>query len=315
MRFQEFVRYLELEKQASEHTVDGYSRDISQFAELMGLDLATFEGWESIDLAAARDYLMRLRKNPLANTSVKRKLASLRSFWRFMQREGAVAGNPFRELASPKRAQTLPKVVATGAIDALVNAVDTYYDRMLAERLILDEAKAALARARDRALTEVIYSGGLRIGEALNLDMGDVDMLAMVLKVRGKGAKERLSALGKPAVKALDAYFRLRRTYCGNGKNDPVFVNIEGNRLTARSYQRNLKNYLLTAGLPPDLTPHKLRHSFATHLLDAGADLRSVQELLGHSSLSSTQVYTHVSINRLKSVYSETHPRAKRKKG
>ena len=172
-----------------------------------------------------------------------------------------------------------------------------------------------LAALRDLALTETIYSGGLRISEAVGLDIKDVDMGSAVMQIRGKGKKERLSALGSHAVNALRNYLRARRA---NGfpvsRDMPLFVNRSGTRLTARSYQRNLQEYLVFAGLPPDFTPHKLRHSFATHLLDAGSDLRSVQELLGHENLRTTQIYTHVSVQRLRKVYDEAHPRSGKKK-
>lgn len=315
MLFIDFIRYLELEKQASPHTVESYSRDINQFAGIVGIDLASYTSWNDIGVDEARSYLYHLRELGLAPSSVRRKLAGLRAMWRFMQREGAVKSNPFRELASPKKNSELPKVMAVNAVDTLIRSIPVYYERAQADNRIKNQAVAEFACCRDQALTEVIYSGGLRISEALGLDYPDLDMLGMTVKVRGKGAKERLAALGGPAERALRRYLKLRRLYfTGRRGEGPLFINMDGERLTARSYQRNLKHYLLTAGLPPDLTPHKLRHSFATHMLDAGADLRSVQEMLGHSSLSSTQIYTHVSIKRLKEVYAEAHPRAGRRK-
>jgi integrase/recombinase XerC len=175
-----------------------------------------------------------------------------------------------------------------------------------------DDASADFSTARDTAILEVIYSGGLRISEALNLNLGDVDLLSDIMKVRGKGKKERICALGGPAVKALRKYLKWRPLRTSNERQTaPIFVNKHGTRFTARSFQRNFKLYLETAGLPEEMTPHKLRHSFATHLLDAGADLRCVQELLGHENLSTTQIYTHVSSERLKKVYASAHPRAK----
>ena len=315
MLFRDFIRYLELEKQASVHTVASYARDIEQFAGIVGIDLENYTAWQDIGLDEAREYLYHLRGMGLAPASVRRKLASLRAMWRFMQREEAVKRNPFKELSSPKKSSELPKVLAVNAVDSLIRAIPLYYGQAVADNRIKNQAAAEFAECRDQAITEVIYSGGLRISEALGLDYPDLDMIGMTIKVRGKGAKERLSALGGPAGRALRRYLKLRAHYVKGRRGDgAVFINMDGERLTARSYQRNLKHYLLTAGLPPDLTPHKLRHSFATHMLDAGADLRSVQEMLGHSSLSSTQIYTHVSIKRLKEVYSEAHPRARRKK-
>ena len=157
----------------------------------------------------------------------------------------------------------------------------------------------------------MIYSGGLRISEALGLNMEDLDLLSGVMRVLGKGKKQRLCGLGNPAIRAIRKYLPVRRTRTENERRSaPVFVNRFGERLTTRSFQRNFKLYLRTAGLPMDMTPHKLRHSFATHLLDAGADLRSVQELLGHANLSTTQIYTHISTERMKAVYNKAHPRA-----
>ncbi|MDD4818490.1 MAG: tyrosine-type recombinase/integrase [Victivallaceae bacterium] len=312
MKYSDFIRYLELEKQASPHTVDGYSRDIAQFAGLMDIDLDKFDDWNSLERDDAKTYLYRLHSLSPSPATVRRKLASLRGMYRFFQREGAAAGNPFATLASPKRAVPLPKVLAVDAVGRLIAAIPDYYAKMTADKLIENRALAAFAALRDTAMTEVIYSGGLRVSEAVNLNFGELDMLGATMLIRGKGKKERIAALGRPALRALRAYFKNR----GRGTGAvPVFTNIHGDRLTARTYQRNLKNYLTFANLPIDLSPHKLRHSFATHLLDAGADLRSVQEMLGHENLSTTQIYTHVSVRRLKEVYDRAHPHAKRRKG
>jgi len=159
-------------------------------------------------------------------------------------------------------------------------------------------------------MLEVIYSAGLRISEAVGLNFDDIDLNTGVMKIRGKGKKERIGALGHPAIRALQRYMNALASFFVTDSHSPVFQNQEGGRLTARSFQRNFKNYLIEAGLPPDMTPHKLRHSFATHLLDAGADLRSVQALLGHADLNTTQIYTHISTERMKEVYHRAHPHA-----
>ena len=192
----------------------------------------------------------------------------------------------------------------------MINSIADYWQNQINSGSVKSEESGNFACARDQAITEIIYSGGLRISEAVGLNMGDISR--DVMKIRGKGKKERLGAIGSSADAAVRRYLALRRAFTSErGPDAPLFVNQQGTRLTVRSFQRNLKNYLIAAGLPPDFTPHKLRHSFATHLLDAGADLRSVQELLGHENLSTTQIYTHVGIERLRKVYQEAHPRAK----
>jgi integrase/recombinase XerC len=242
---------------------------------------------------------------------VRRKVSSLRSFARFLVREGLLPGNPFAGLQSAPVSRRLPKVLSVAQVDRLLAAPAAYWQRAAADSPEAQDA-ADFAAKRDAALLEVIYSGGLRVSEAVGMDISHIDFLSSTFTVRGKGRKERLCALGAPAQQALKAYFdaRRRRGLGSRQARGPVFLNQKGGRLSARSVQRSLKRYLAEADLPPDCTPHKLRHSFATHLLDAGADLRSVQELLGHASLSTTQIYTHVSAERLKEVYAKAHPRA-----
>ena len=224
--------------------------------------------------------------------------------------------NPFLNMPQIKTDKPLPKVMSINQVELLIAAVDTHWQNASASGLVRTGGGALFSCSRDKALVEAIYSGGLRISEVLNLNYGDADFSSGIVKVRGKGKKERLAVLGTPAKRALKDYLRYRNA-AGGGRemNSPLFLNQSGTRLTARSFQRNLKNYLFSAGLPPDFTPHKLRHSFATHLLDAGADLRSVQEMLGHENLSTTQIYTHVSAERLKKVYTSAHPLAVKKGG
>ena len=235
----------------------------------------------------------------------------MRSFYRYMQREQLAHDNPFSGLIAPKRQKLLPKYMTVEEVGRLLDTPQLFWKDAYEKEIAKDEESARFSAARDAAILEVIYSGGLRISEALGLNMEDLDLISGVMRVRGKGKKERLCGLGNPAIRALRKYFPVRRMRSGNERrNAPVFVNRFGQRLTTRSFQRNFKLYLRAAGLPLDMTPHKLRHSFATHLLDAGADLRSVQELLGHANLSTTQIYTHISTERMKAVYNKAHPRA-----
>ena len=305
-----FKNYLATERNASEHTVDAYSSDIADFAEHVRGD-AEFDDWASVDRDQARSFVMNLHERGEKKRSIQRKLSALRTFFRFLIREEAVAANPFSRLPAIKADHPLPEVMNIGEVERLISAVEEYWRTAVAEERSRPQ-DAAFSSARDAALVELIYSGGLRISEAMGANYGDVDWGRHILLVRGKGKKERLAPIGAPALAALRRYLPLRRDAGGARDNaSPLFINRFGERLTPRSFQRNLKFYLLTAGLPPDLTPHKLRHSFATHLLDAGADLRSVQELLGHKNLSTTQIYTHISTERMKNVYKKSHPHAK----
>ncbi len=305
-----FKSYLATERNASEHTVEAYTSDIADFSERIRGD-ADFDDWATVDRDQARSFVMSLHESGERKRSIQRKLSALRTFFRFLIREEVVAANPFARLPAIKADHPLPEVMNINEVERLISAVDAYW------RSAVDEERsrpqdAAFASARDAALVELIYSGGLRISEAMGANYGDVDWGRHILLVRGKGKKERLAPIGSPALAALRRYLPLRRDAGGARDNaSPLFINRFGERLTPRSFQRNLKFYLATAGLPPDLTPHKLRHSFATHLLDAGADLRSVQELLGHKNLSTTQIYTYISTERMKVVYKKSHPHAK----
>ena len=305
----DFLRYLTNERQASTHTTDNYQRDILQFSEIV---LGGSQNWSSVGTDQARQFVIKLQERQLARNSVLRKISSMRSFFRFMLREDIVDKNPFVGLASIKKEQNLPKFMTINEIDSLSAIPKAYWDKAIIDETTKDADSAHFAAARDTALIEIIYSGGLRISEAVGLNLEDCDLISDIMKVKGKGKKERIAAIGKPARTALRHYLRTRSLRTENDRpNAPLFVNRFGTRLTPRSFQRNLKKYLIFAGLPPDLTPHKLRHSFATHLLDAGADLRAVQEMLGHENLSTTQIYTHVSAAKMKETYKKAHPRAK----
>ncbi len=309
-----FLHYLRLERNYSEHTVEAYKSDILEFVEKVRQSDESFEDWKSVDSDQARRFLTMLRENGNSKRSMQRKRSALSSFFRYMTRHNNIDKNPFVHLYSIKADKPLPQILSVPQIDQLTGVVPQYWDWAFANGLSKTEESATFSAARDLALIETIYSAGMRVSEAVGMNMGDIDLPGGIAKLRGKGKKERYGVLGQKAKQALLKYFRLRNMVGGTRlAESPVFLNRYGERLTARSFQRNLKNYLTAAGLPPDITPHKLRHSFATHLLDAGADLRNVQEMLGHENLSTTQIYTHVSVERMKSVYHTAHPRAKNK--
>lgn len=316
-----FLRYLEGERNASPHTLANYRMDIRQFAGISwGAAARPPFAWPAVDKFAARKFVVQLQKQSAGPATIGRKLSSLRSFFKFLTREGYVNQNPFAGLAAPKRRKHLPNVLTVAEVGRLLKAPAECL-AAAAFKQNQDRAWREYAAARDTAILEVLYSTGMRLGELAGLDPKNIDLLAGVLKVRGKGNKERFCLLGEPAAKALAAVLERRdavafpsrapRAAPGTRKKEqPLFVSSRGGKLTPRSMERMMKHYLIAANLNPAISPHALRHSFATHLLDAGADLRSVQELLGHASLSTTQIYTHVSVEHLKKVYEQTHPRA-----
>ncbi len=295
-----FEGHLLAERGVSPNTRAGYLSDIAQFAAFVwGAKASPPFAWASADERAARAFIAAFGAAKSRATTVRRKLASLRAFYRYLQRESLAVDNPFSSLRGPRKAKALPKVLSAGDVGAFLS--------------VIAEGRAgarggARDLARDTALFETIYSTGCRIGEMRGLRWRDVDLARGTAVVTGKGSKERLVILGS---KAREALANLRAEASGGADGDAfVFLSPRGAPLSSRLIERRMKRYLAAAGLPADLTPHKLRHSFATHLLDAGADLRSVQEMLGHSSLSTTQVYTHVSVERLKDAYFSAHPRA-----
>jgi integrase/recombinase XerC len=274
-----FLDYLRAERDASPLTLRNYSADLAAFQAWRTVD------WTSVDAFHLRAYLVHLNERKYDRPTIHLKMSALRSFYRWLVRSERIKQNPVIGLTLPKKHRKLPKFLTIQQIEDLLKAPEN---------------------VRDRAILEVLYSAGLRIHELTGLNDDDLDVLGEVARVRGKGKKERLAPLGAPAIEALQKYLDFRQ----RSARGPLFVNRFGGRLTARSVQRMLKKYLLAVGLDPSLTPHKLRHSFATHMLDAGADLRSVQELLGHANLSTTQIYTHITPERLKKVYEKAHPRA-----
>ena len=311
-RREQFLLYLKVERNASRHTIDNYRRDILQFAAETFEDPADIEFSDRVfNLKMAKRYLGALDKLDLARTSTMRKLSTLRSFCNYLVREEVLESNPFKKLDSPRRGRPLPHVLNVSEVDRLLQAPAQYWRNAEASDAKI-RGSAKFCTARDTAILEVIYSGGLRISEAIGLKRLAIDMDGRSCDVEGKGKKQRRCFLGPQAVAALQDYLAERENAGLADKHAAgrIFLNQKGGPLTERSVQRNFKRYLGQAGLSIDYTPHALRHSFATHLLDAGADLRMVQEMLGHSSLSTTQIYTHVSAERLVKVYNSAHPRA-----
>jgi integrase/recombinase XerC len=296
----DFVAFLEKERNDSPHTVTAYERDVSEFAEFCGRFYGGKWTWAGVDRLAIRGFLGALQQRGLAKRSMARALSALRTFYRFLNVTQGIEVNPAKAARTPKLARTLP----------------TYLDRAEIEQLFAEAERRAGAggfrEARDLAMLEVFYSTGMRLSELTGLNDQDLDLVGDQVKVRGKGKKERLLPVGGHAGRALRAYFRRRDLLLGaiGGDRRAVFLNQRGRRITTRGVQLAVKQALSGLARGRDLHVHSLRHSFATHLLDAGADLRAVQELLGHSSLSTTQVYTHTSVERLKQVYTQAHPRA-----
>jgi integrase/recombinase XerC len=298
----EFLRSLGLEKDASELTVKSYREDLTQAIEFFHQKYAAQKlTLAQITTRHLRAFTAWLHEQEYAKTTIARRLSALRAWFKFLCRQGTLSANPADGLRAPRPDKKLPHFLSEGALDKLLQA---------------PPADGAMA-LRDRAILECLYSAGLRVSELTGLNLADVDVDAGVAKVRGKGKKERLAFFGAASLKALTAWLKARpgviaeRNGAGR-KVEAVFLNKNATRLTSRSVGRLLEKYLAQAGIDPRTSPHTLRHSFATHLVDRGADIRSVQELLGHSSLTTTQIYTHVTTQRLKDSYDKAHPRARR---
>jgi len=309
-----FACFLEAERNASPHTLSGYLQDVGQFCAFLwpsASDAAPPFPWATVTRDQARAFLVASKRSGASAATTRRKLASLRTFYRYLERESRVTLSPFAGLRGPRRDKRLPAVLNIPEIEDLL-AAPLNSLRQHRERHGVVSPSMAYAAVRDTAVFEVLYSTGCRVSEIAALTWGEIDFGRGTTIVQGKGRKQRLCVLGKPACDAL----RDLRAHADvlwadrSGDAQSLFLNLKGGRLTVRSIERQMKVWLCATGLPPEITPHKLRHSFATHLLDAGADLRSVQEMLGHASLSSTQIYTHVSIERLKEEYDKGHPRA-----
>lgn len=285
-----FCTYLETERNVSPHTLAAYGRDLKQLAEFVGREKGEGAQACDVDHLLLRRYLALLGKNA-QKTSIGRKLAAIRTFFRFLLRRGIIARNPAELIATPKREQRLPFHLDIDQATTLVEAP-------------ADDQKHAL---RDRAILELLYSSGLRVSELTGLDIGDLDLAGGMVRVLGKGGKERIVPVGSRAVEAIRAYLILRGELAGS---DALFLNTRGERINRRSVARIVDAHVLRIAAFKRISPHILRHTFATHLLEGGADLRAIQELLGHASLSTTQKYTHVGIDRLMEVYDKAHPKA-----
>jgi integrase/recombinase XerC len=292
-----FLRYLRVERNASELTTKSYREDLTALTEYLTQLHGRLPAPGVVSTVELRGYVAALHEAGYAKTTIARRLASLRSFFRFGQREGWTKTNPAKPLRNPRKPRALPHFLSSDDIERLLSA---------------PPAGEPLG-VRDRAILEVLYSAGLRVSELAGLNLSDLDFDGATLRVRGKGRRERISPLGSFAIRAVKKWLALRKVSAREhgGHQGPVFVNKSGRRLTTRSIGRLLEKHLRSSGLDRRTTPHTLRHSFATHLLDRGADIRSVQELLGHKSLVTTQIYTHVSTAGLRAAYDRAHPRAR----
>ncbi|MFH0771721.1 MAG: tyrosine recombinase XerC [Candidatus Omnitrophota bacterium] len=283
-----FLRYLEIERNVSSHTTLNYKIDLRSLSDFLG-EISL----ERVDYTVLRRYLAHLKEANLSKVSMARKIASIRSFFKFLCREGIVKVSPAAALSAPKRDKHLPK----------------FLDESEVTKLIESPAGDSEAALRDRAILETLYSSGIRVSELVGLDINRIDQIGGVLKVYGKGKKERIVPIGDRALQAIRVYL-LKRRVSKPGSDNVFLLNKSGRRITDRSIRRIINKYILMTSIKEKISPHTLRHCFATHLLDHGADLRSVQELLGHANLSTTQIYTHVTTERLKSAYEKAHPRA-----
>ncbi len=293
-QIERFLKHLAAARDVSSHTLLAYRSDLTQFAAFA--QAKNIRSPEQVDSLLLRSFLGQLKEQELKKTSMVRKLAAIRSFYKFLRRNRLVSSNPAEALRTPKIESRLPRVLDLPEIEKLLATPDTNQFLGL----------------RNRTMLETLYSAGLRASELLGITEEDLDLRAGLVRVKGKGKKERLAPLGKHALEWLERYLpqkRQRQAETGN-ENNFVFVHENGTPLRQRELNRDFQKILSAANITKKSSPHSLRHSFATHLLDRGADLRLVQELLGHANLSTTQIYTHVSLERLKAIYEKAHPRA-----
>ncbi len=295
---EEFIRHISLERNLSSHTIRNYFSDLSQFYEYLTVvfkkDTLLIEDLRNIDHVILRAFLTNLYEKGLSKSTVARKISTIRTFFNYMCREGNLVNNPGKMVSTPKRGKTLPKFLSVDEADRLLGT-PVGNDSM---------------SVRDRAILETFYSAGLRIGEIVAINIEDLNLSDGLIKVKGKGRKERIVPVGEKAVGAIKKYLTTSQL-TNTLPFKPLFLNKYGKRITTRSVHRIVDKYKKLSGLW-DITPHSLRHSFATHLLEGGADLRSVQEMLGHASLSTTQRYTHISMDKLMEVYDKAHPRGRK---
>ncbi len=295
----DFLDYLTYERNVSVNTVTAYRNDLESFISFLSSDYLTMGRDQlklgKVDHLAIRSYLAHLARKKLARSSSARQLSALRSFFKYLMREGLVEANPARTVITPKKEKLLPQVMQPADIALLLEQAD------LSKPL----------GVRDRAWLELLYASGLRISELVGIDLDDIELRSRLVKVRGKGGKERIIPFGTKAEEAVRAWLAGRQKLLSAfSEEEALFLNYRGERITTRSVRRLFDGYLRDASLRAGISPHTMRHSFATHLLNAGADLRAIQELLGHASLSTTQKYTHLNDWQLIAVYKKAHPRA-----
>jgi len=300
--FDRYMRYLQAERNVSPYTVRNYTTDLLGSKRIKGFfAFLTERGVSSlnkVDRSLLRDYLAYLVEQDIVKASIARKLSAIRSFYRYLLREGTLETSPLEKASSPKLDKRLPSFLTIEEAKQLIEAPDL----------------STPQGQRDRALLELLYAAGLRVSELAQLDLEQVNLDTLEIRVWGKGSKERMVLIGKPAARALEAYLSQGRPkLLGEKRSNALFLNRYGGRLRERRVQRILGKYAKIAGIEKRVHPHMLRHTFATHLLDGGADLRVVQELLGHANLSSTQIYTHVTQSRAREVYLSAHPMAQKK--
>jgi len=283
-----FLDYLSLQKNCSSNTLRGYRRDIFQFINFLKKN--KINSFKSISYQDLLSYLGYLRNYGYSETTIGRKVASLKSFFKFLSARKIIKSNPVALLSSPKKPDRLPDFLTLEEVEKILNIPSEKNWQSL----------------RNKAILELLYSTGIRVGELTSLKIGDIDFFQELIKVKGKGKKERIVPIGRYALKALIEYIERRP----NKKEKNVFLNKYGKPLSERSVERIIDKFSKKAGIGKKITPHTFRHTFATHMLDRGADLRTVQELLGHERITTTQIYTHLTVEKLKEFYNKTHPRA-----
>jgi integrase/recombinase XerC len=289
----DFLNYLTMERNVSPHTGRSYLSDLEQFA-----DFIPDTELSAIDHQILRQFIAHLMKNDVKKSSIARKLSAIRSFFKYLNREGIVSANPARLVGTPRQEQRLPAVLTVDDAQRLMDGPKS------------NDPGHQESMLRDRAVLETLYSTGIRASELIGMNRDDIDRSDNLVRIRGKGRKERVVPIGHKALDAIDAYTGMK---IKGAELAAVFTGPTGKRLTARTVQRILENYRNKLGLTQKASPHTLRHSFATHLLESGADLRAIQELLGHASLSTTQRYTHLNLDSLMETYDKAHPRARKR--